>query len=59
MGKQHRSTGGPVFGSKRNMHVCFLGDKLDDDMLDDGSNDDKKKSKAAMRVTHDDCKKAF
>ena len=42
-----------------NMDYCFVGDKLDDDMLDHEKDDDKKKSKAAIFVTCDNHKKAF
>ena len=56
---QHRSVGGPVEDVTWNMDYCFVGDKLDDDMLDDENNGDKKKSKAAILVTYDDFKRAF
>ena len=47
----HRFTGGSFEDVTWNMDYCLVGDKLDDDMLDDEDNDGKKKSKAAILVT--------
>ena len=41
------------------MDDCFVGDKLDNDMLEDENGDDKKTGKATRLVTYDGHKKAF
>ena len=51
---QHRSTGEPVEDVTWNTDDCFVGGRLDDNMLDNESNDDKKISKPAILVTYDD-----
>ena len=59
MSTQHRSFGGPVEDVTWNMDYCFVGDKRDNDILEDENDDDKKRGKVTIRVTYDDDKKAF
>ena len=58
MSTQHMFTGGPIEDVTWNMDNCFVGDKLENDMLEDENDDDKKKSKATILVTYDDYEKA-
>ena len=41
------------------MDYCFVGDNLDNELLEDENDDDKKKGKATMLVTYDGHKKAL
>ena len=59
MSTQHRSIGGAVEDVAWNIDYCFVGDKLDNDMLEDENDDDKTKFKATILVTHYGHKKAF
>ena len=51
MSTQRRSIGGPVEDVTWNMDYCFVGDRLDNDMLEDENDDDKKTSKATILLT--------